>query len=357
MTEKRKFLIFLSQFDFTYSKFKQIVDFMEEPLSIKSFCKTKFDEKILSHEMFERMKSKCEEQRLENYIHNLENEDVFVLTELDEDYPDKLRDLLDKPFFLFGKGDKSLLNKPSLSVVGSRKPTSYGRMVTTKIVREMAEQGVVIISGLAYGVDSIAHRTCLNANGKTIAVLGSGFKEIYPSEHQSLADEIALKGLLLSEYPPEKRATKYTFPQRNRIIAGLSDGVLITEAGYRSGTIHTKDFALDYGKNIYAIPGNIDSELSSLPNDIIKSGQGQCVLSSQDILQDYDLSRKSSPQKAVELSFEEQSIVSFLEDGMKDIEFLSKNCNLSTNLLNSYLTTLEIRGIINRLPGGFVSLC
>ena len=228
-------------------------------------------------------------------------------------------------------------------------------MITNKLVGDIAQHKITIVSGLAYGVDSIAHRKCLECGGKTIAVLGSGLNEIYPAEHKGLADEIAEKGLLISEYPPNKIATKYTFPQRNRIIAGLGDGVLITEANFKSGTIHTKDYALEYGKNIYSVPGNVDSELSYLTNDIIKSGQASCVTSSQDILNDYDVDNITS-KKSYQLSIEEQMIVNLLEDGMKEMDFLIKNCNLSTNIFNSCLTTLEIRGIINRLPGGFIVL-
>ena len=355
MNELQKFLVFLSQFDFTYSKFQQIVDFMGDKLSIEKFCKTKFDKNILSEENYERMKNKSNETIISNYVHNLKNQGIILLTKFDNNYPQKLINHSDAPFFLFCKGDLSLLNSKSLSVVGTRKPSNYGRMITNKLVGDIAQHKITIVSGLAYGVDSIAHRKCLECGGKTIAVLGSGLNEIYPAEPKGLADEIAEKGLLISEYPPNKIATKYTFPQRNRIIAGLGDGVLITEANFKSGTIHTKDYALEYGKNIYSVPGNVDSELSYLTNDIIKSGQASCVTSSQDILNDYDVDNITS-KKSYQLSIEEQMIVNLLEDGMKEMDFLIKNCNLSTNIFNSCLTTLEIRGIINRLPGGFIVL-
>ena len=355
MNELQKFLVFLSQFDFTYSKFQQIVDFMGDKLSIEKFCKTKFDKNILSEENYERMKNKSNETIISNYVHNLKNQGIILLTKFDNNYPQKLINYSDAPFFLFCKGDLSLLNSKSLSVVGTRKTSNYGRMIANKLVGDIAQHKITIVSGLAYGVDSIAHRKCLECGGKTIAVLGSGLNEIYPAEHKGLADEIAEKGLLISEYPPNKIATKYTFPQRNRIIAGLGDGVLITEANFKSGTIHTKDYALEYGKNIYSVPGNVDSELSYLTNDIIKSGQASCVTSSQDILNDYDVENITS-KKSYQLSIEEQMIVNLLEDGMKEMDFLIKNCNLSTNIFNSCLTTLEIRGIINRLPGGFIVL-
>lgn len=356
MTDLQKFLLFLSQFELSCSKIQQILDNMNGDLSIKRFCKTKFDKNILSQEIFSKMKDRSDEQFALNIYKNLQDRDITILTKYDDNYPSKLKYFHDAPFFLYCKGDLSLLEQNSLAVVGSRKPTNYGRIVTEKLVRDIARSGIVIISGLAYGVDSIAHRACLENGGKTIAVLGSGFNEIYPAANQSLADEIAKNGLLISEYPPERKATKFSFPQRNRIIAGLGDGVLITEASLKSGTIHTKDFALEYGKDIYAVPGNINSELSALTNNLIKSGQAELVENAKDILNHYGAVQVEQKQASYQLSLEEQVIVNLLADGEKDLDYLTKNSNLSIHLFNSCLTTLEIRGIIRRMSGGNIAL-
>lgn len=355
MTQEEIFYTFLAQFDLTSSKINQILSCMGDNLSLKSFCKAKFDEKVLSKSAYEKMCEFADENRVLNFKRNMESQDIVLINKFDDLYPSKLYPLDDSPFFLFCKGDLSLFESPTLAVVGSRKPSPYGRIVSERLVRDVADSGVTIISGLAYGVDSIAHRKCLEVGGKTIAVLGGGLNEIYPTQHEDLAREIAGKGLLVSEYSPCHKATKFTFPQRNRIIAGLSDGVLITEANFGSGTIHTRDFALDYGRNLYAVPGNIDSDLSALTNEIIKAGQGALVTEAKDILDDFHLSNNKT-QKAIQLSLEEQKIISLLEDGMKTADFLSKNCGLSTNLFNSCLTTLEIRGLIKRMVGGFISL-
>lgn len=357
MDEFKEFLIFLSQFDYTFSKFEQIVDALGEKPSIKKFCKTKFDEKVLTKERYDEMVALADTTRVKNYITNLQDKDITILTKFDDDYPQKLKALPDAPFFLFCKGDLSLLSSPSIAVVGTRKPSSYGVSVTNKIVGDLAIAGITIISGLAYGLDSVAHRRTLEVGGKTIAVLGSGFNNIYPIDHLALSKEIAESGLLISEYPPSKTATKYTFPQRNRIISGLSDGVLITEASFKSGTVHTKEFALEQGKNIYAVPGNIDSSLSQLTNNVIKSGQGMLVESADDILVDFDL-KKEKEEKVYTKNFsvEEQIIINILADGAKEFDQIVKESGLNTNLVNSYLTTLEICGIINRLPGNMVSL-
>lgn len=353
MNEKRQFLIFLSMFDLSYQKCEQIVDKMNNDLSIRKFVKTDFKD-ILSTELHKDMLEKANPRIIENFANNLENHDIYIVTYGDSYYPQKLLNMLNFPYYLFCMGDLNLFDTTSIAIVGTRKPSNYGRVVTAKFSRELAKNGVTIISGLAYGIDSISHKECLDVNGKTIAVLGSGFNNIYPASHYALAKQIAKSGLMISEYLPDKYATRYSFPQRNRIIAGLSDGVLITEAGIKSGTIHTRDYALDYGKNLYAVPGNIDNFTSELPNEIIKCGQAQCVTNPNDILLDLNIEKKQAG--VFQLSIEEQVIVNLLSDGMKDEEFLIKSCNLPMNVFNNCLTKLEIRGIINRLSGGYIAL-
>ena len=356
MTEEEKLFLLLSQFEISNKKVERILNELGQNISIDSFFKIKDLKNILGEEIYANVQVCASEVRLRQYQRNLQESKIKLLTIFSKDYPQKLAFLPEKPYFLFCKGDLSLLSKKSIAIVGSRTPSNYGRMMTDRFAGQLAQNGVVVVSGLAYGIDSIAHRKALEVGGKTIAVLGAGFNNIYPAEHKSLADSIAEKGLLISEYCPSMKATRYSFPQRNRIIAGLSDGVLITEAGMKSGTIHTKDFALDYGRELFAIPGNITSEKSQLPNDIIRSGQGQCVLCVEDILSSLGMSKTKQPKKQLQLSFEEQEIVDLLSKGDFDIDYLSKNCSLKVNILNSCLTTLEIRGIIKRLPGEVYSL-
>ncbi len=356
MSDKERFLVFISQFDLSTSKIGMLLEALDE-ISIEAFVKQKGLEQILPFPTLEHMKEQASERNINSYWSNLREKDIKVITKYSDDYPEKLNGLDDAPFYLFCKGDLSLFNMKSVGVVGSRSPTNYGRLVTDKLSGELARQDVVIVSGLAYGVDSIAHRKALDVGGKTIAVLGGGFNHIYPSEHTSLAKEIAEKGLLVSEYCPSIKATKYSFPKRNRIVAGLSDGVLITEAGVKSGTVHTKDFALEYGRSVYAVPGNINSEKSILTNEIIKSGNGMCVTEVGDILYDLRIDEvKNTQKKCVQLGIIEQKIVELLQNGEKDIDFISENCNLNIISLNSYLTTMEINGIIRRMPGGYYCL-
>lgn len=360
MNELKNLIIFLSQFDLTNSKVGQIIEQLGENKSLSAFKKSKLVKNgVLTKEAFDKMALVADESFVRTYILNLQNRGINIVTKFDKDYPEKLFDLDDSPYILFYMGDISLVNKPSLAVVGSRKPTSYGKIVTERLVRDVSSAGVVIISGLAFGVDSIAHKVCIDQGGKTIAVLGGGFDHIYPQEHCNLAMEIADKGLLISEFRPKKTATKYSFPQRNRIIAGLSDGVLITEASIKSGTIHTKEFALEYGKNIYAVPGNIDNINSELTNDIIKTCQAECVTKSDDILKDYDVKTVENNKQISmfdNVNDDERNILNLLKNGMMSIDDLTKECNLSINVFNTCLTTLEISGIIKRMPGGYVAL-
>ena len=359
MSELKSLIIFLSQYDLTSAKICNILDVLAKP-SISAFKKSKNQFKnLINEKVLNKMLDCADEAIVHTYTLNLANKGIKIVTKFDEDFPRQLQDLPDAPVILYYMGDLNLVNTQTLAVVGTRKPSNYGYMVTERLVRDATSAGITIVSGLAYGVDSIAHRKCLELGGKTIAVLGGGFEHIYPLEHHSLAMEIAEKGLLLSEYRPKMNATKYTFPTRNRIVAGLSDGVLITEAGIKSGTIHTKDFALEYGKNIYAVPGNIDSPNSELTNQIIKYGQAACVTQSDDILRDYQ--NLNNKENVVQPSFfdasdEEKIIIECLKDGMKSIDELTKKCKLSMNIFNNCLTTLEISGIIKRLPGGLVAL-
>lgn len=365
MTQLKKLIIFLSQFDFASLKIEKIISFLGEDATLKGFKKAKFPENILNAEQKEKMLTSAEETLIDTYVINLADRGIKITTKFDQDFPQKLIHLDECPFILYYVGDLSLVDRPSISIVGTRKPTSYGYMVTEKLTRAVAEAGIVVVSGLAYGIDSIAHRKCLEVGGKTIAVLGGGFDHIYPAEHMGLAKEIAEKGLLLSEFRPKQSVTKYNFPLRNRIIAGLGDGTLITEASFKSGTIHTKDFALEYGRNVYAVPGNIDSPLSALPNDIVKSGQGRCVLHVDDILLDYADCRVKKGQiqtrmfvdfDETELSDDEKIVLKCLKNGMLSLDELTKSANIPAKNLNSCLTTLEISGLINRVPGGMIAL-
>ncbi len=222
---------------------------------------------VLKNNYITYQKLDCERIKKELINHNIE-----YVTIVDPHYPQKLGHIYMPPLVLFYQGDYALVNSKMLAVIGCRDYSPYGERVTKLMVPELVHHHFTIISGLAYGIDSIAHRNCIEANGKTIAVLGSGIKSVYPKQHENLARDIGKNHLLISEYPPYERATKTHFPFRNRIVSGLSNGILVIEAKERSGTLITCDYALDQGKDIFVIPNGIFEENSVGTNHLIKQG-------------------------------------------------------------------------------------
>src|SRR5690625_3760416 len=213
--------------------------------------------------------------------------DYKVITIVDVDYPNVLKQIKDPPLVLYANGDISLLNqRPSISVIGTRQPSNEAAQKIKLIVEPLIDENWLIVSGMAKGIDSYAHHLALTYNGKTIAVLGGGFQHIYPKQNRLLYQEIAEKGLVLSEYPPDRPPAKYHFPERNRIISGMSFGTLVIEAMERSGTSITVDQALDQGREVYAVPGSPLIPQTKGCHQMIQDG-AKLVLEAQDILEDW----------------------------------------------------------------------
>ncbi len=347
-------LYLLSQLEISINKQEQLLDVNNGKLSINNLFKN--SSHILSELEVNALEREYNSTNVEAILKNMEENGVKFLTPADKDYPQAMLPLPEHPQLLYAKGDLSLLKEPCLAIVGTRYPTSYGKLVTEKFAKKLAENGIVIVSGLCFGIDEIAHRATLEVDGKTIAVIAGGFNNIYPATNTNLAKEISQKGLLFSEYPPSFVAKKYTFPKRNRIVAGISKGVLITEATLKSGTMHTKEYALEYGKELFSIPGNILNEKSELPNHIIQTSQAQCVCKPEDILEVFGIQAKVPKQKVLSLSFDEKTILELLKDEERSFEYLASNSKIPVNILNSCLTTLEIRGLIRKLPAQMFTL-
>lgn len=268
-------------------------------------------------------------------------------------YPDRLRFIATAPKILYVLGDlETCLGQPCLAVIGSRKVTAYGKAITLKLAKEAAEQGITIISGLALGADGLAHQAALEGGGRTVGVLPSGLDKIYPSTHRQLAKQILERGgALVTEYPFETEAFKTNFVARNRIVSGLSDGVLVTEAAERSGTMHTAGFALEQGRTVMAVPGNITSYLSAGTNNLIKTGAAP-VTSIQDILDALDLKKVSAASNYIAANEQEAILLSLLQEGISEAGELQTRSKLSTSLFNQTLTMLEITGKIRPLGAG-----
>ncbi len=224
---------------------------------------------------------------LEKYEIYMKQNNIELIHIYDKYYPEKLKTIYDKPIVLYIKGNKSILNEFSLAIIGCRDHTKYGEIVAKNISYQISKNNIVTISGLARGIDSIAHKETLKAKGKTIAVIGSGVDNIYPEENKELAKEIIKNGgTIISEYVIGTKPQKMNFPARNRIISGMSNGVVVIEAKKKSGTMITVDFALEQGKEVFAVPGNILSKNSEGTNELIKQG-AKLVTNVEDILEEF----------------------------------------------------------------------
>ena len=274
----------------------------------------------------------------------------------DPDFPQLLRHIPSPPRQLFwlGAHPRSFLDKPRVAVVGSRQASSYGAQVTERLVSALAKAGLVIVSGLALGVDSIAHTACLRAGGLTIAVLPSGLDQIYPASHLALAKLIVERGgCLISEYPPGAQIYRSNFIARNRLISGLADGLLITEAAKGSGTMHTASFALEQGRSVMAVPGNINSLGSEGCNSLIKNG-ALPVTSVDDVLAELGIgTNKPKGSRAFRSGPNEQKIFDLIRSGIGDQQQLAAAARLNGSQLGAALRTLEINGYIRAESGSW----
>ncbi len=270
-------------------------------------------------------------------------------TLLAQDLPERLQQLPQPPKQMHCQGTDldTMLRRPILGIVGARGVSPYGRTITADLARALARRGVVIVSGLALGVDSIAHRAALEASGLTIAVLPSGLSSIYPANHRSLAKQIIdSNGLLVSEYEPDATPHQGSFIARNRIIAGLCDGLLVTEAAEASGSLHTARFALEQGKVIMAVPGNITSPVSAGTNNLIKTGATP-ITSANDILQALNVQTEREDVEPYYPENElEAAIVTPLQAGPIDGHELLAASHLSITDFQQHLTMLELKDVI-----------
>jgi len=298
--------------------------------------------------------------RQEKYLRKaakvLELPGVRVVTLMDDEYPWMLKQIYDPPALLYCKGKYMDFSKPAIAIIGSRNPTSYGRQMAQKLAFQLASAGVIIISGLARGIDTMAHLGALEAKGTTIGVIGSGIDVVYPPENKKVFTRMELEGTIISEYPPGTKPLSGNFPARNRIISGLSHGVLVVEAGSKSGALITVDFALEQGREVYAIPGNINRPQSAGTNDILKQG-AKLVTCAEDILEDLDIQIQQSKKEnersinPVQLDIFETQVYNALGEGEKHLAELANDTKMDMAKLNAVLTMLEIKGVIRQLPG------
>ena len=350
-------IVWLDNFDFaTYAKkrdFLALFDSPSEMLNISNMLAKKAKiQKMFADADCDVLFASLGKIFAQKVVEDLNKKGISFVTIYSATYPKTLKNLADAPFVLYYKGNFDLLSSDCIAVVGSRHITNYGKMATEKFVCSLCEAGLTIVSGLAMGVDTVAHTTTLDNHGKTIAVLANGLDTIYPASNTELAKRILSEGgLLISEFRPQKSVESFMFPIRNRIIAGLSKGVLITEAQEKSGAMHTKNYALEYGRDVFLVPGSIFSAMSAGTNKLIVAGHGMPVLSGEDILNYYGISAKLQEKKFENFSFEESKIVEALSSGEKTFQELVEKTSLDAKALNRSLTMLSIGGIIKKLAG------
>ncbi|OPX29704.1 MAG: DNA protecting protein DprA [Gemmatimonadaceae bacterium 4484_173] len=266
-------------------------------------------------------------------------------------YPDQLLDVPDPPAVLFYRGRYSPSElSPAIAVIGSRRCSLYGRKTARKISMELSRSGVCVVSGLARGIDGEAHRGALDGGSPTAAVMGGGLDVIYPPEHGSLAERIARQGCLISEYPPGIKPARYTFPERNRIISGLSKAVVVVEAGERSGTMITVATALDQGRDVFAVPGDITRSSTRGTNRLLRDGAG-IVLSPEELAEELGF---NSP--VVSARPASDPVLAALAGKHITAQQLSLDLRQDTSTVNSRLLELELQGLVIRIPGGLYTL-
>lgn len=322
-----------------------------------------------SSELAEKFENFRREFDLSLYLNELEKHKISVLTLTDKSYPERLKKIDDAPYVLYvrkstkgGKSTKSIksMAEVAVAVVGTRKMTSYGKEVTERLVTGLVDAGVTIVSGLALGIDAVAHKTALDAGGYTIGVLGGGLDEIYPPRNKQLA-EVMLKsgrGAIVSEFPLEYPSMPQNFPTRNRIVSGLSLGVLVIEGAEKSGTLLTASSAAAQGRDVFAVPGPITSPMSKAPNFLIRNG-AKLVESAKDILEELKIESriaKHESSKILPETKEEKRILGVLETEGLDIDTIIRESRLSTDKAMSALTTMELKGLVKNAGGVYIKV-
>lgn len=311
---------------------------------------------ILGAPCLKKFRDCCTKGYMDALLSRLDKCGARAVTRLSEGYPPLLEDIFDPPYVLYVKGDLDLIQEKAAAVVGSRKCTRYGQVAARTLSTQMAKEGVCIISGMARGIDSAAHLGALDAGGRTIAVLGCGVDQCYPPENKGLYERICKEGLLVSEYLPGALPLPAHFRQRNRIIAGLAHACMLVEGARQSGAMITVDFATDAGREIFAVPGPIDSPLSVSPNLLIRDG-AHLACDGMDVVEVMGWGVRAKPRERmksvpVDLSESERRIVSPLLGEDLTADELAEMTGIELQELNSLLTMLTFRGIIKQQPGG-----
>lgn len=293
----------------------------------------------------------------EKYEDHLTKQKISYVCLFEKSYPSRLKAIKNPPIILYSKGKFDLSSDQKiLAIVGTRKITSYGKSITEMFAGKLAESGLVIVSGLAIGVDGIAHTACLDVGGITVAVLGNGVDICFPRENQKIYDRVLSEGgVIISEYPPGQVPTVGSFPARNRIVAGISDGILVTEGAADSGSLITANFGLEFDRKVFAVPGPITSSLSAAPLRLIEKG-AKLVVSPDDVIKELGIKVSEFPKnkKTFEsLSRDEKKIIELIENESLSFDEIVRRLKLDPSKVGTVLSMMEIKGIIKNSGGNY----
>ncbi len=304
-------------------------------------------------------------QKAEEELAFMKNEQIKFLFYLDKQYPLRLKNCEDAPVGLFYKGNISLNEPKTLAIVGTRHMTSYGKEMTTAIVRDLQPYKVTIISGLAYGIDSVAHKEAIKNNLPTVGVMAHGLRVIYPAEHRPLAEKMQLNGGLLTEYTSKAKAEVDNFPARNRIVAGMSDAILVVESAKRGGALITADLANGYNRDVFAIPGRCGDHYSQGCNELIRQNKAALVQSAKDItdLMNWTIEdQQQPPNRFIQaelfstLSEQEQTLLTLMKPEKQSLDNMAISTGIPIQQISSLLLKLEFAGLVKALPGKMFAL-
>lgn len=347
-------LIWFDYNDISFAKVEKILREFSEISHI--FLKEKVKNANLD-EIDSDLKEKLLKVDLEKFREKVEDElykyGLNAITFVSKSYPEKLKNIDNPPLVLYVKGDESLLNKKSISIVGTRKPSDYGKIVCEKFTKELSSAGLVTVSGLAYGIDTIVAETTLKSGGKTIAVLAGGLDSIYPAQNKSLSERVAKNGLLVSEYRVGVRPQNYSFINRNRIVSALGLGTLIVEAGKVSGTIATARCAIEQGRELFVVPGNIYSRSSEGTNNLIDEIPDTFTISPDRILLKLKIKKKEKQEetKSVQVDLNESKVLSALEKQELSFDELCEKTKIKPSELSAMLIKMEMLELVKKGDG------
>ena len=352
MNSLEKNIVWLNMFEgLTLRKKEEIIKLYGADCDIrKSFYTRPQLKQIVSKMDYARMENLLDDFSFNRELDEYEKLGVKLVFRHSPEYPKLLLEIDSPPLCLYCKGNIQLLNTKCVAIVGTRRPTEYGMVVTKQYVKELVKHNITIVSGLAQGIDTIAHNEALANYGNTIAVIAGGFNHIYPKSNSALARRMYESNLIICENRPSCLPHAYLFPIRNRIVAGLSEAVLIPEAGVNSGTMHTKNYAIDYGRDLFVVQGKITSPQSQGTNAIIKEFPLSITTEPDDILHALHVDLEEiSKNSGVQLDFNAQSVLDYIHSEKKTFQEIADYTGMAVNELNALLFELEMEGLITKL--------